>query len=80
MQGETTTISVGMVWIDLYDPAKKQLVWRGDACKAVDLRKNPEKNYKNLHKAMAKLFGNYPPPPNPSVSELHESRGICRCS
>ena len=23
MQGETSTISVGMLWIDLYDPAKK---------------------------------------------------------
>ena len=80
VQGETTSMSVGMVWVDLYDPAEKQLVWRGDACKTIDLRKNPGKNYKTLHKAMAKLFGNYPPPANPGVSELHESRGIGTCS
>jgi len=80
VQGETTSMSVGMVWVDLYDTAKKQLVWRGDACKTIDLRKNPGKNYKNLHKAMAKLFGNYPPPPKPTLSELHESRSIGTCS
>ena len=80
VQGETTSMSVGMVWVDLYDPAKKQLVWRGDACKAIDLRKNPEKNYKNLQKAMENVFRNYPPPPNPGVSELRESRRIGTCS
>ena len=64
MQGETSAISLGMVWIDLYDPARKRLVWRGDAAKSIDLRKNSEKNYKNLRKSMGKLFRNYPPPPN----------------
>jgi Domain of unknown function (DUF4136) len=43
------------------DPAKKQLIWRGDTTKAIDLKKDPDKNYKNLQKAMAKLFKNYPP-------------------
>ena len=59
--GQTSTISVGMLLVDLYDPAKKLLVWRGDATKAIDLKKDPDKNYKNLQKAMAKLFKNYPP-------------------
>ena len=63
MQGETSNISVGMLWIDLYDPARKHLVWRGDASKAIDLRKAPEKNYKKLRKAMENVFRNYPPPP-----------------
>ena len=45
----------------LYDPARKQLIWRGDATKTIDLKKDPDKNYKNLQKAMAKLFENYPP-------------------
>jgi hypothetical protein len=80
VQGETSTISVGMVWVDLYDPGKKRLVWRGDASKTVDLRKNPEKNHKNLQKAMGKLFKNYPPPSNQSVSEPHESGGLGACS
>jgi Domain of unknown function (DUF4136) len=64
VQGETSTISVGMVWIDLYDPARKRLVWRGDASKTIDLGKSPQKNYRNLQKTMGKLFRNYPPPPN----------------
>jgi Domain of unknown function (DUF4136) len=61
--GQTSTIPVGMLLIDLYDPARNQLVWRGDATKTIDLNKDPEKNYKSLQKAMAKLFKNYPPQP-----------------
>jgi Domain of unknown function (DUF4136) len=45
----------------VYDSAKKQLIWRGDASKTIDLKKDPDKNCKNLQKAMAKLFRNYPP-------------------
>jgi Domain of unknown function (DUF4136) len=48
----------------LYDPARTQLIWRGDASKTVDLKKDPNKNYQTLQKAMAKLFKNYPPQPN----------------
>jgi len=59
--GQTSTIPVGMLLVDLYDPAKKQLIWRGDASKTLDLKKDPDKNYKNLQKAMTKLFKNYPP-------------------
>jgi hypothetical protein len=64
VQGQTSTIPIGTLVVDLYDPAKKQLVWRGDASKTIDLKKDPDKNYKNLQKAMAKLFKNYPPQPN----------------
>ena len=62
--GQTSTIPVGMLLVDLYDPAKKQLIWRGDATKSIDLKKDPDKNYKNLQKAMTKLFKNYPPQPS----------------
>ena len=61
VQGETSTISIGMVWIDLYDPGRKQLVWRGDARRAIDLKKDSHKNYKSVKKCMVKLFKNYPP-------------------
>jgi hypothetical protein len=37
------------------------LVWRGDAVKTIDLKQDPDKNYKNLPKVMTKLFKNYPP-------------------
>jgi hypothetical protein len=45
------------------NPARKQLVWRGDATKTIDLKKNPDKNHQNLQRAMAKLFKNYPSQP-----------------
>jgi hypothetical protein len=61
-RGQTSTVPVGILLMDLYDVAKKQLVWRGDAIKTIDLKTDPDKNYKNLQKAMAKLFKNYPPP------------------
>jgi len=40
-----------------------QLTWRGDASKTVNLKKDPNKNYGNLQKAMVKLFKNHPPHP-----------------
>jgi Domain of unknown function (DUF4136) len=61
VQGQTSTIPVGTLVVDLYDPARKQLIWRGDASKTIDLKKDPDKNYWNLRKAVAKLFKNYPP-------------------
>jgi Domain of unknown function (DUF4136) len=64
VQGQTSTIPVGTLLVSLYDPARKQLIWRGDASKTIDLKKDPDKNYKNLQKAIAKLFRNYPPQPN----------------
>ena len=59
--GQTSTIPIGTLVVDLYDPARKQLVWRGDASKSIDVKKDPDKNFRNLQKAMAKLFRNYPP-------------------
>ena len=60
----TSTIDVGKLIIGLFDPATKQLVWRGSAAKTLDIKKDPDKNYRNLEKAMAKLFKNYPPQSN----------------
>ncbi len=57
----SSTIDVGKLVVDLYDPARNQLVWRGMAEKTLNIKKDPEKNYQNLEKAMAKLFKNYPP-------------------
>lgn len=62
--GQTSTIPVGTLVVDLYDPARKQLIWRGDATKSIEVKKDPNKNYKNLEKAVAKLLKNYPPPAN----------------
>lgn len=61
IHGQTSTIPVGILLMDVYDVERKKLIWRGDAMKVIDLKKEPEKNYRNLQKVMAKLFRNYPP-------------------
>jgi Domain of unknown function (DUF4136) len=60
---QSSTINIGTLVFDMYDPSTKQLVWTGRATKTVDPSKNPEKNQKNLDKAMAKLLKNYPHKP-----------------
>jgi len=57
----SSTIDIGKLIVGLFDPATRQLVWRGSAAKTLDIKKDPDKNYRNLEKAMAKLFKNYPP-------------------
>ncbi len=57
----SSTINVGTLVLDLYDPTSKQLVWTGNATKTIDPSSNQEKNQKNLSKAMQKLLKHYPP-------------------
>ena len=57
----SSTISIGTLVLDMYDPGTKQLVWTGNATKTIDPSSNQEKNMKNLNKAMEKLLKNYPP-------------------
>lgn len=59
--GSTSTVYVGQLDLSLYDPATKQLVWRGVASKTLDPKANPEKKEKNIGKAVKKLLKNYPP-------------------
>jgi len=57
----SSTINIGTLVLDMYDPATKQLVWTGHATKTIDPSSKQEKNQKNLDKAMQKLLKNYPP-------------------
>ena len=57
----SSTINVGTLVLDIYDPTAKQLIWTGNATKTIDPSKNQEKNQKNLDKAMEKLLKNLPP-------------------
>jgi hypothetical protein len=59
--GSTTTIYTGQLVVDMYDSGHKDLVWRGVASKTIDTKAKPEKQQKNLDKAVAKLMKNYPP-------------------
>jgi len=52
----STTIEVGTLVLDLYDAAAKQLVWTGHATKTINPSKDPQKNQKNIDKAMRKLL------------------------
>ena len=58
---QQSTISIGTMVVDMYDPANKQLVWTGRATKTLDSSANQAKHQKNLDKAMAKLFKTFPP-------------------
>jgi len=55
------TINIGTLNVDLYDVSAKNQIWRGAASKTLGSGKDPNKVNKNLNKAMAKLFKNYPP-------------------
>lgn len=59
--GQTSTIYVGQLAVDMYDSANHDLVWRGVASKTLDTKAKPDKQQKNLNKAVAKLMKNYPP-------------------
>jgi hypothetical protein len=59
--GSTSTVYVGQLDLSMYDPAQKQLVWRGVASKTLDPKAKPEKKQKNITKAVAKLLKNFPP-------------------
>lgn len=59
--GSTSTVYVGHLDLSMYDPATKQLVWRGSASKTLDPKAKPEKKEKNIQKAVAKLLKNFPP-------------------
>jgi hypothetical protein len=56
-----STINVGSLVLDMYDPTTKQLVWTGTATKTLDPSSKQEKNEEHLNKAMAKLLKNFPP-------------------
>jgi hypothetical protein len=58
---QSTTINIGTIVLDMYDPSDKNLVWTGTATKTLDPSSSQEKNQKSLDKAMQKLLKNYPP-------------------
>jgi hypothetical protein len=60
--GQTSTIYIGQLALDMYDSTNRDLAWRGVASKTLDPKAKPEKQEKNLKKAVAKLLKNYPPP------------------
>ena len=60
--GETSTIYVGQLALDMYSPMPQVLVWRGVVSKTLDPEAKPDKQQKNLAKSVSKLLKNFPPP------------------
>jgi hypothetical protein len=60
--GQTNTIYIGQLAVDFYATAPQSLVWRGVASKTLDTEAKPDKQQKNLAKAVSKLLKNFPPP------------------
>ncbi len=58
--GSTSTVYIGQLDLSMYDPASKQLIWRGVASKTLDPKAKPEKKEKNIGKAVKKLLKNFP--------------------
>lgn len=58
---QSSTISIGTLVLDMYDPSNKQLVWTGRVTKTIDPSANQAKKQKNLDKAMQKLLKGFPP-------------------
>ncbi len=56
-----STISVGTLGIDFFDPTSKSVVWRGQGTKTLDPSGNAEKNMKRLQDAIAKILKHFPP-------------------
>lgn len=59
--GTTSTIYNGQLALDMNDAKNHDMVWRGVVSKTIDPKAKPEKQEKNLNKAIAKLLKNYPP-------------------
>ncbi|HZS55064.1 MAG TPA: DUF4136 domain-containing protein [Bryobacteraceae bacterium] len=60
-QATTSTVHVGELVLDMYASGKHTLVWRGSVAKSLNPSSNPDKNYRNLQKAVEKLLKKFPP-------------------
>jgi hypothetical protein len=56
-----STINIGTLGIDFFDPASKNIVWRGTGTKTIDPSGNAEKNMERMQKAVDKILKHYPP-------------------
>jgi uncharacterized protein DUF4136 len=59
--GSTSTIYIGQLALDMYAQAPHSLVYRTVASKTLDTEAKPEKQTKNLTKAVTKMLKEFPP-------------------
>lgn len=63
--GTVTTIHSGELALDMYDAAKKELVWRGLIANAIEPDAKPDKKQKHMSQTIEKLLKHYPPEKKP---------------
>jgi Domain of unknown function (DUF4136) len=54
-------IPIGNLVFDMYDSVHKDLIWRAEVSNALNFVADTDKRWKQLNKAIASLFGPYPP-------------------
>jgi hypothetical protein len=59
----TSTLYIGAIQIDFYDVGTKKPVFRAIGTKTIDTKAKPDKQQKNLAKALTKMLKAYPPIP-----------------
>jgi hypothetical protein len=57
----TEEILTGSLAVDLVDSRTNTIVWRGTATKEIDVKADPNKRERNIHRAAERLFKHYPP-------------------
>ena len=57
----TGTLYIGSLQLDFYDVATKSTVFRAVGSKQIDVKAKPDKQQKNLSKAVKKNLKQYPP-------------------
>ena len=59
--GQTLTIHTGQLVVDMYDSKNHSLAWRGVVSKTIDPEATPDRQQKNLARAVTKLLEHFPP-------------------
>ena len=62
----TSTLYIGSLQLDFYEVPAKKTVFRAVASKTIDQKAKPDKQQKNLAKAVQKMLKDYPPKPEKS--------------
>ena len=57
----SSTLYIGSLQLDFYDVATKNTVFRAIGTKQIDTKAKPDKQQKNLAKAVKKILKEYPP-------------------
>ncbi|MCG6910238.1 MAG: DUF4136 domain-containing protein [Deltaproteobacteria bacterium] len=62
--GNAREYDEGMLVIDLYDPSKENLLWRGIGTSRVDQHPKPEKAAARIKEKVEKILSQFPPQPD----------------